>query len=110
MFFIWLIMSEGKEKKKKEKNGYVNDDSYEIIIEETLGWAMNSFDVINKIRERINDMIALSGVLANVVLGLQYFLMERGFIKTSYTQYLLILTAISYLIVTILGIIVWPLL
>lgn len=64
------------------------------------------FDFVHSVRRRIDDkihnMIVLSGVLVNLLLGLAYFLFERNLIK-QYTLSSLSTSMLLYFLVVVVG-------
>jgi len=69
------------------------------------------FDLINETRrrtdEKIFNMIVVSGVLINLVFGLTYFLIEQKIILEQCTFLFLACSVVSYLIVTVFGLIAY---
>lgn len=84
----------------------VNEDleKAELYLKE----AHTEFDFIHEVRKKLDDkisnMIVLSGVLVNLLFGLGYFLYERQITAYS-TLCLVILSLLSYLTVTIIGLV-----
>lgn len=76
-----------------------------FYLEETHAFYNLVLETRRKLDEKILNMIVLSGVLINVVVGLAYFLVEQNATRTPNVIWLLFASVVSYFGIIVIGLI-----